>query len=171
MRLLRWFCLSMICLASISISAQEYSIKLGFVYNFAQYGTWHHQSPAPFCVCITERDLSDQAKVLFSDKKINGQLIDVQLVSLGDNPITPCQELYVTKDTQHVWMNELTRYSPHVMLIGESDSFIREGGHIRFFIAGGKVRFEIAPKAMHKAQISMSSKVLRLGLIADEEGR
>ena len=49
------------------------------------------------------------------------------------------------------------------MLVGDFESFIPSGGHISFFIVGGKVRFEIDPVKLKQAGINMSSKVLRLG--------
>ena len=53
----------------------------------------------------------------------------------------------------------------NLMLVGEFDGFLASGGHINFFIVGGKVRFEIDPIKLKNSGINMSSKVLRLGRI------
>ena len=55
----------------------------------------------------------------------------------------------------------------NIMVVGETDVFIQSGGHIRFFLSSGKIRFEIAPKQLKDAGITMSSKVLRLARVVD----
>lgn len=54
------------------------------------------------------------------------------------------------------------------LLIGQFSNFIEMGGHINFIIVGGKLRFEINPKQLNRSGIKISSKVMRLGIVKQE---
>jgi len=51
------------------------------------------------------------------------------------------------------------------LTVGETESFLQEGGIINFAIRSSRVRFDIDLDAAHRAGIQISSKVLSL---ADE---
>ena len=52
-----------------------------------------------------------------------------------------------------------------MLTVGEYDSFLTNGGGIRFFIEDKKIRFEVNLDATDQAQLKISSKLLRLARI------
>jgi len=75
--------------------------------------------------------------------------------------------LFITSDTFAQWQKMMPLELKNIMVIGETDLFIENGGHIKFFLSSGKIRFEIAPKQLKDAGITMSSKVLRLARVVE----
>jgi hypothetical protein len=49
-----------------------------------------------------------------------------------------------------------------ILTVGESETFLRAGGIVNFFMDDGKVRFEINQDAASRAQLRISSRLLRL---------
>ena len=49
-----------------------------------------------------------------------------------------------------------------VLTVGEMDWFVDAGGMIRLFVEGGKVRFEVNAGAAERAQLKVSSQLLKL---------
>jgi hypothetical protein len=58
----------------------------------------------------------------------------------------------------------------NVLSVGETDRFLAEGGHIRFFLDDNRVRFEVNLQAVEKTRIKISSKLLRLAKLRPGEG-
>jgi len=56
-----------------------------------------------------------------------------------------------------------------VLIVGETDHFASHGGCIGFFIDSNKVRFEINVDAAKRAELDVSSQVLKLARIVKEE--
>jgi hypothetical protein len=55
-------------------------------------------------------------------------------------------------------------HSGPLLTVGESPDFLRDGGIINFVMQDGKVRFEINQEAASRAQLRISSRLLRLAL-------
>ena len=49
-----------------------------------------------------------------------------------------------------------------ILTVGETDSFINEGGIIRFVRSGGRIHFQINPDAAERASLRVSARLLRL---------
>ena len=130
--------------ASVGAVEKEYMLKAGFLYNFARFGHWDYHL-----------------------ESLNEFIIYNKLITLDEVTTSACNMLFITSDTFIEWQNITPLELKNVMLIGETDTFIENGGHIRFFLSSGKIRFEIAPKQLKDAGITMSSKVLRLARVVD----
>ena len=53
--------------------------------------------------------------------------------------------------------------------MGESPGFASGGGGINFFIEGKRMRFEINPEATKRANLRVSSKLLRLARVVEDK--
>jgi hypothetical protein len=53
-----------------------------------------------------------------------------------------------------------------VLTVGEHESFSTSGGILNFYLADGKVRFEVNMQALGASPIKISSRLLRLARIA-----
>jgi hypothetical protein len=144
---------------------RESALKAGFLYNFARYseGTWFsYHSEKSYIICTTDPDFKTIASRVLKDQKIKDLPVFVEYISA---PRSHCHSLFISADTpnpnEFIQDPEFTQ----TMLVGERKDYIQSGGHISFFIAGGKIRFEVDPKRLNAAHIKLSSKVLRMGRV------
>jgi hypothetical protein len=56
------------------------------------------------------------------------------------------------------------------LTVGETASFIDQGGIINFILENGRVRFQIDPKAAARADLRISSHLFRLARKPDRRG-
>ncbi|GGP79278.1 YfiR family protein [Shewanella ulleungensis] len=163
--------LPLLLIQSQSVNAidTEYALKAGFLFNFARYSEWTDTSNAVdhFVLCSPDRDFIDIASTVLSNRKVNNLPISTKTVSLTDADLSQCQVLFITSDTLNQWLNSTLGKLNNIMIVGETEDFITQGGQIRFFLSSGKIRFEVSPEKLTAAQITMSSKVLRLGRVVE----
>ena len=152
-------------------SPREDAIKSGFIYNFARYsqGDWFNaKQKKRYNICSFDPQFIDIASYTLKDRTIENVPVTVHLLKAEFDSISDCNTLFISENDGDRWLalnaNKALSQSK-LMLVGESDGFIASGGHINFFIVGGKVRFEVDPIKLQQAGINMSSKVLRLGRI------
>ncbi|QIR15902.1 YfiR family protein [Shewanella aestuarii] len=171
LRILLFACLPFSLLFSGNAQAmeQEYALKAGFLFNFARYGTWTEDfsKQNQFNLCSTDDDFNDIAKQVLAGKTIAGLPIHLLTVQLTQQAIDNCQLLFVTSNSLEQWQSQPNIQFDNVMLVGETPNFIESGGHIRFFLAASKIRFEISPEHLKRSGLVLSSKVLRLGRIVE----
>ncbi|WP_153914765.1 YfiR family protein [Shewanella sp. TC10] len=173
-QLLNVLLLSLLPLSSQSVIAaeQEHALKAGFLYNFARYGDWQENTAEnnEFILCSSDEAFINTARKVLNHRSVDNQPIIMQQITLETEQVNKCQLLFITTKTFSDWLNLKQSQSSilvNTMVVGESQGFIEAGGHIRFFIASGKIRFEISPKQLQQSGITMSSKVLRLGRVLD----
>lgn len=172
--LFRWLALTFLswltlALPEVDAGEREYAVKAGFIYNFANYsaGDWFSAERSEnYVICSFNKDFVFAASEMLKDQNIKGRKVKVDLIPKQATPGNRCNSFFLTDDNpktlEKVLQNHQLKSS---MLIGEHQEFIRSGGHLNLFIAGGKVRFEVNPQGLEKAGIKMSSKVLRMGRI------
>lgn len=164
--------LAIVGLASeVSAADKEAALKAGFMFNFARYSEWQGLAKplGYFKFCSPDMEFVDTASWVLHKQRINELEIRVSLVELDSLSINQCNLLFVPAAYRKTWLTVDRALLPHTMLVGETPDFIQQGGHIRFFLLSGKIRFEVAPGALKKADITMSSKVLRLSRIVKED--
>jgi hypothetical protein len=144
---------------------RESALKAGFLYNFARYsdGDWfNHNLTSQYTICTTSQAFADIANRVLQAQDVQNVPVFAKYIS---SPEPDCHSLFVSADTLDT---ERFIHSPEfsqTMLIGENKGFIQSGGHINFFIAGGRIRFEVDPQHLEDHGIKLSSKVLRMGRI------
>ncbi|WP_024611607.1 YfiR family protein [Pseudoalteromonas sp. TB64] len=169
--LLHSLTITFVLLFSTNSSAmeKEYMLKAGFLYNFARFGQWPVQlnENEYFTICSPDKSFIYAANVALKNRKIKHSPLQSLHVVLNEVSLEPCNILFITSDTITDWQkSQLTSYH-NIMIVGESAEFIKSGGHIRFFLSSGKIRFEIDPLKLKDAGITMSSKVLRLARVVN----
>ncbi|WP_245335327.1 YfiR family protein [Shewanella sp. WXL01] len=154
---------------SVQASDKEYAIKAGFLYNFALYGRWSSSFTERdnFVICSQDHNFIAIANRVLGDRNVKHKPITTQTISQSSASIQQCDMFFVSANTQENWPTINHQQHQNTMFIGETEHFIKQGGHIRFFLASGKIRFEISPKHLKQSGLSMSSKVLRLGRVVE----
>lgn len=155
-------------------SDRENALKAGLIFNFAVYskGDWFNNvEQNNYLICSPDKDFIRVARQTLQNKKVRNSHVLVQHISIDTLRNHHCNSIFFSTNTNiGLEFSPLASVFQGAMLIGESDGFIEQGGHINFFLAGGKVRFEIDPIGLHNSSIEVSSKVIRLGKVVTTGG-
>jgi len=148
----------------------ERQVKALCIMNFARYTQWPQwtfaDTNAAISIGIVGQDaLREDLRRAVARKTINGRPVIVRSLEPGGES-DDCQILFISaSESKHIPdIIERVRNKP-VLTIGETDSFLKEGGAINFALRNGKVRFDVNLDAVRSGGLQLSSKVL---VLADE---
>ena len=153
-------------------TTDEQRVKAAFVYHFAQFVTWPTEkfssSQDPFVVCFSgEHALHALVEQTLSGKRVRGRSFLFQR-DISADTVAQCHILVMgSNSTGTEELLSPAARARGILTIGEHDEFIRQGGIIRLFLDGQKVRFGVNPTAAEQAQLVISSKLLRLAKIEE----
>jgi hypothetical protein len=148
---------------------KEYMLKAGFLYNFARFANWETPTYANgnFTMCSPDKAFIDIADSALTKRSIKKRPLINKHIKLNNSSLKQCDMVFITSKTYQDWIKTPSLTFQNILLVGESDGFIENNGHIRFFLSSGKVRFEISPKNLKSSGLTISSKVLRLARVVD----
>ena len=149
---------------------KEYQVKAVFLYNFAQFVQWPAAAlpsdGSPLVVGILGDDpFNSYLDEVVRDEKVNGHPLKVVRFK-GLEEVKDCHVLFVSS-------SEAPRLEPilrtlktrNILTVGEHEVFSRLGGMVSFVTREGKIRFKINLDAVQAADLTVSSKLLRLAEI------
>ena len=111
----------------------------------------------PFVICVVE--LTQVGAVLQSAAKgqtVDGRPVETRVIR---QPSSDCHIVFVPNG---VATSAHIRAAHGTLTVGESPAFQRQGGAITFVVAEGQLRFAIDPDAAARADVRISSRLLRL---------
>jgi TonB family protein len=159
----------MVCiLATVQAqTASEYQVKAAYLYNFAKYAEWPEQSlpegTAPFVIGVFSGDdeFIDALKKTVAEKTAGTHPIIVRRVSLPEQ-MDFCQMIFlrVTAGRKRTQDAITVLASSSILLVGEDDNFLPQGGMINLVLKNGAIRFEINKDALDRARIHLSPTLL-----------
>jgi hypothetical protein len=86
--------------------------------------------------------------------------------------IPTCQVLFVSSSVGERLPSVLAQtVDAPTLTVGDTDEFTRLGGCVRFFFVDNRLRFEVNMKCIERADLEVSSKLLRLATITGGEAR
>ena len=87
-----------------------------------------------------------------------------------ESPLPRCHVLYLSgiSRAQIAAIVSSVRESP-VLTVSDAEEFTKRGGIIQFFVESGKMRFRINARAAKRARLLLSSRLLALADVVDEE--
>jgi hypothetical protein len=150
--------------------SKEYQIKAVFLFNFAQFVQWPPKAFAsanePFRIGV----LGDDPFDAFLDETVNGEKIASHPLGIeryrSAEDIKDCQILFISRSENGRMGSILDGLKGrNVLTIGDTDGFIESGGIIRFITVNNKIHFRINLEAAKRANLTISSQVLRLAEI------
>ena len=168
-----------------SPSASEYQLKAVFLYNFAKFVEWPAESLAdargpiifgilgkdPFGATIDQiiktKTVKDRKLRIKRFEKIKD--LRVSYTGKGEEKET-CHILFISSSEEEHLANilEILKDSS-VLTVGEMEQFAQRGGIINFTLREGKVQFEINVDAAERAELKISSKLLKLAKIVRDD--
>jgi hypothetical protein len=150
--------------------AREYQIKAIFLFNFVQFVTWPAAAfPGPHTP-ITIGILGNDPFGPFLEEAVRGEVIDGRSLTIKRfqviGEVSDSQVLFVSKSEAGRLRQILAALQgTSILTVGETEAFARQGGMINFITVDNKVRYEINVAAAKRANLDISSKLLRLAKI------
>ena len=147
-------------------SADEYSVKAAYLYNFAKFVEWPKEAGnpgTPLVIAVFGKDdFGAVLKQTVQGETVNGRAISVLSVSRIED-IRSCQILFFGSSHQNR-LAEVLRATEgaSILTVGETDEFIRRGGVITFVAEGNKIRFEINLVEARRHRLTISARLLRV---------
>ena len=164
------FALSVACAGrpwAASDAAPEYEVKAAFLYNFAKFVEWPTSAfttpdePLVFCI-MGDDPFGASIDRIVKDRAANGRAIAIRREVRAD-AVSSCHLIFaVAGDEVDVARVVHETSGAPVLTVGESPSFLDDGGIIGLVVDGGKVRFEINARGAEQAGLKVSSQLLKL---------
>jgi hypothetical protein len=159
-------------------ATEEYKVKAAFLFHFAQLVEWPAALNAGdqsvnLCVFADEPRLQELQSTI-EGKLIGTRVLHVRLIS-QPQAVQGCNILFLSRDEgwRQAAILKSLRGQP-VLTVGETDSFLSDGGMIRLRLDDDKIRFDINAGAADSSQLKISSRLLLLATtvtLGDERDR
>lgn len=156
-------------LRAAPVESPEALVKTAFIYNFAKFTEWPASafaSPqAPLVLCL----LGDGPPLQALDgKSVQAHALQVRRgIRLAD--AGGCHMLFVAESEARRLTEVLHAVAAqNVLTISDIDDFADAGGVIGLFLMDNKVQFEINVDAANRANLRISSQLLKLARIVRE---
>lgn len=155
-------------------SSREYQLKAVFLYNFAQFTDWPTNTfaatNAPIVIGILGQDpfgpaLSDTV----NGETIHGHPFAIEHYRRAED-IKTCDILFISQSETRL-VNEIVRSLKRkpILTVADADTPSTSDAIIRFLIQNNKVHFRVNEKAAEEANITLSSKLLRVAEVVPPE--
>jgi len=145
----------------------EFEVKAAFLFHFAQFVEWPEaafkdsSSPLTYCT-IGDDPFHGSLDASLRGKTLGTRAFQVQHFKLPQE-IQGCQVLFIGARERKLLPAVLAAVKgDSVLMVGESEHFVQEGGMIGFCLEDRKIRFEINLESAQKAQLKISSRLLAL---------
>jgi hypothetical protein len=152
----------------------EYSVKLGFLYNFTKFVEWPPDSfrdpGAPLAICIVGHDpFRQDLEAELRTRKVGDHPVEVRTQTPNDK-LSVCQIVFVPV-TEKNQADRILRglQGSRTLTVGETEGFAVLGGIINLTVEGNNVHFEINRLAADRAGLKISSKLLNMAKIVKEQ--
>lgn len=148
-------------------TSKEYKVKAAFLYNFAQFVEWptvaFSDAQSPMVIGVFGNDPFDgYLDELVRGEKVNGRPLHVQRYRQVEE-IKTCHVLFISKSEMGQLDGILAGVKGrNILTVGEAEGFATRGGMIRFATEQSKIRLRINVEAAKAANLTISSKLLRL---------
>ncbi len=143
----------------------EPQIKAAYILNFTRYASWPPAAfadpRAPLVVCMLGQGSAEIARELHS-RAAGARPLELRTISRNEEAAA-CHALYISaaeKPRQAALLARLRDLA--VLTIGDSASFLSDGGMINMMLVDGSIRFEVNLTAAKHSGMGLNPRVLGL---------
>lgn len=152
-------------LAADDTPLPEQQVKAAYILNFARYASWPPailaDPRAPLVVCMIGQDAGDIARRLQS-RAAGSHPLELRTITRNEEG-DACHALYIGASEKARQGALLARLRDQAILtIGDSTSFLADGGMINLMLVDGTIRFEVNLAAAKRSGMSLNPRVLAL---------
>lgn len=151
--------------AAAEDAVPEQELKAAYILNFARYAAWPASTladpRAPLVVCLSGQGAADIARQLQS-RAAGSHPLELRTISRIEEA-EACHALYIganERSHQSAWLNRLRDQA--ILTIGDSASFLADGGMINLLLVGRNIRFEVNLAATRHSGMSLHPRMLAL---------
>jgi hypothetical protein len=154
--------------------AEVSQVKAAYLYNFAKFVEWPSETfrsaddPAVICVIGDDRTSVALERAIVG-KKANGRRIEAMSPHSPDE-FKMCNVLFIgftDKGRIVPILHSLT--GSRVLAVGQADIFLSLGGMINLLQKNGNITLEIDPKTTDSAGLKVSSRLLVVARVVNDE--
>ena len=144
--------------------------KAVFIYNFIDYVKWPEVTKTgPFRIAVVgNKDLATTLETIAQKRAAGDRELVVTAQPAVEDSLPPCHILFLSAseedDLDHVKAQTAGR---HILTVGDTPGFARKGVAINFVLVDGKLKFEINLEALAHVDLSLSSQLLKLGILVE----
>lgn len=162
----------------------QYQVKAAFIYNFIKFVEWPQEKlpekNSPYVIGVLGTDIDPFFDphwfTNYLDQAVNGKTINDRklLVKRSDRAsnLKDCHLIFISASERNRMKDVLAALDQTgILTISETENFCQQGGMINFFMASGKVRFEINAHAAESAGLKISSKLLNVAKIVPTKSK
>jgi hypothetical protein len=161
-------CALLLTLTPARAAPTEYELKAAFIYQIAKFVEWP-SSVAPLRLCVLGGNPFGPALESIRGKPVNGRRMEVSLLDT-DADTRECNMLFIAAPAErNIERIAAISRGSGVLTIGDTEGFAQRGAIVNFFLENGKVRFEINREASRRAGLKISSQLLKLARIIQED--
>lgn len=149
-----------------STQLSETQVKAAFLFNFMKFVEWPlpDAQTRPYAICIAgPDDVRHALAALLTAAGESGRGFAVRALPEGDDP-RECHSVFIAageaRRTSAI-IGQVARAA--VLTVGETPSFLREGGIVRLYVNDNRLRFQIDPVGARSARLKVSAQLLSLG--------
>lgn len=148
-------------------AADEYRVKAAFLFHFSQLVEWPMEAwstqRGPLNLCVFDDDPAHEAmSQTIAGRQVGGRALHFMLLRSAADA-RGCHIVFLSRAgtrPQSATLKAL-RGLP-VLTVGETGSFLSDGGMICFHLVSGRVRFDVNLRAAELSGIKISSRLLML---------
>jgi hypothetical protein len=143
----------------------EYQLKAAYLFNFVKFVEWPSDAGAgPITICVAGRNPFGNALA----ETLRGEHVSRRALAARviDMPEPGCHVVFMPHGVASAVYLRAADGMP-TLTVGETPGFIAEGGIVNFVAERGTVRFQISPRAAERAELRISSHLLRLARISN----
>lgn len=161
-------------LQAVDLTSQKSTIESAFVYNLGKFTEWpigsFSTSPnhaLKLCV-LGDSSLESTLQEVIQERTIQGHPVIVKRVE-NEQEGRPCHMLFI-RGVSFEEMKKILKsvQSFPVLTVGDDESFSKLNGCVRLFVANDQLKFEVNLKALNRAKLKISSKVLVMAKIYED---
>ncbi|HEX2896960.1 MAG TPA: YfiR family protein [candidate division Zixibacteria bacterium] len=145
----------------------EYALKAVFLYNFTNFVAWPDSAFADSQSAIVIGVLGDDPYGIYLDETVRNELVNnrplkVERFSRAEE-VKECHVLYIShSEESHAREIVDSLKQRSILTVADADGFGNAGVMIRFATEKKKIKLKIDVEAAKKAELTISSKLLRL---------
>lgn len=147
--------------------SSEYHLKAAFIERFCRFITWPETAALTNPVTIGvigDGDAFLEMKKFFETMKIADHPVEVINI-INDDLLSSCNILFVSETESMGELYKKLEINQSILTIADLPEMTQEGAMIAFYIANGKLKFNINPEEMSKSGFKVSSFLLKMATI------
>jgi hypothetical protein len=147
--------------AAVSQPLGELQVKAAFLFNFAKFVAWP-SADRPLAICVAGNlPLTNAAAELVNGRQVDGRSVLARSVAASATA-DGCDLVYLGDLKAEDAAAFLAKVRGPVLTVGETPRFLRDGGMVRMFLEGNRMRFQVNRRQTDAAGLKISSQLLSL---------